>query len=50
MFASNYLAEFKKVGSSLSGVSFVLRTGNYGLQITPSGLKKMTDGTNWVSL
>ena len=29
---------------------FEVRFGNYGIQITTAGLKKMTDGVNWVTL
>ena len=29
---------------------FEVRFGNYGIQITTAGLKKMTDGTNWGSI
>lgn len=29
---------------------FEVRFGNYGIQVTTSGLKKMTDGVNWVTL
>ena len=29
---------------------FEVRFGNFGIQVTTSGLKKMTDGVNWVTL
>ena len=51
MFASNYLAEFKKSGTSNSGVSFLLRAGNYGIRITDSGLQKTSNGgSTWTNI
>ena len=29
---------------------FEVRFGNFGIQITTGGLKKMTDGVNWVNI
>ena len=51
MFASNYLAEFKKSGTANSGVSFLLRAGNYGIRVTDSGLQKTSNGgSTWTNI
>lgn len=51
MFASNYLVEFKKSGTANSGVSFLLRAGNYGIRVTDSGLQKTSNGgSTWTNI
>ena len=51
MFTSNHYMEAIKTGSADSTVAFSFRAGNYILKVTPSGIKKSSDGGNsWTTL